>query len=85
MWKQYKYEKNEDTELMELYHRKDGSHSDQFPIHNIHTFIWCENINAFYCNFDIKNNPSIMLLGQSSQLKIFYEALKELKQDKKMI
>ena len=35
--------------------------------------------NNFLFNFIIGNNPSIKLLGQSSQLKIFYEALKEQK------
>ena len=35
--------------------------------------------NNFIYNFNIKDNPNMMLLGQSSQLKIFYEALKEQK------
>ena len=35
--------------------------------------------NNFIYNFIIKDNPSMMLLGQSSQLKAFYEALKEQK------
>ena len=35
--------------------------------------------NNFIYNFSIKDNPSTMLLGQFSQLKAFYEALKEQK------
>jgi len=36
-----------------------------------------EGRNNFIFNFNIEDNPNMMLLGQSSQLKIFYEALKE--------
>ena len=36
-----------------------------------------EGKNNFIYNFIIESNPSIILLGQSSQLKIFYEALKK--------
>ena len=36
-----------------------------------------EGKNNFIYNFIIESNPSTILLGQSSQLKIFYEALKE--------
>ena len=39
----------------------------------------------FIYNFIIENNPSILLLGQSSQLKIFYEALKEQKSENRDI
>jgi len=39
----------------------------------------------FIFNFNIENNPSLMLLGQSSQLKLFYESLKEKKDENKDI
>ena len=44
-----------------------------------------EGRNNFIYNFQIKNNPSLMLLGQLTQLKTFYEVIKEQKNNSKDI
>ena len=40
-----------------------------------------EGKNNFIYNFQIKNNPSLIILGQFSQLKLFYEVIKGQKEN----